>query len=426
MARREGKVLHYGFVIVAACMVISSVTMGFVFGCSGLFYAPVSSYFGVPQTQFVLYWSVMNLVLTFSLPVMGNLIVRVSRRVLLTACALLLGGCMAAMSLATQVWHFYLIGAVMGFAFSPFVYIVVPTFINDWFAKDVSFYIGLCMSFTGLVGMLFNPTLTQIINSSPEGWREGYRIIGLLIVVLTVPFTAFVLRDKPSDMALKRYGEDEVGSDAGSADASSLGGVEAQVAYRSRSFKTVLAFGAIMALVQTINNYLPGFATSFAGTYPEIAAASGYVSSVALAGAIVGTLTLGIANNRSVRLGTLIICLTGIAGMALMLSSSGLLVAMLCGAFLFGYAYGGTGIETPLLTRTCFGSKDYAIINSRVSAAGSATAIVSALVWSMLADSSLGYAPIFAIGIVALVVSYALMRSSLAHAKELAESWQEG
>ena len=44
----------------------------------------------------------------------------------------------------------------------------------------------------------------------------------------------------------------------------------------------------------------------------------------------------------------------------------------------------------------------------------------------MLADSSLGYAPIFAIGIVALVVSYALMRSSLAHAKELAESWQEG
>ena len=156
---------HYAYLIAIACMVMASVSLGFMYACTGIFYTPVSTYFGVPTAQLVLYMSVFNVAITVSLPFIGKLMGKMDQRVLLSICAVLLGGSYALMSQCRAIWHFYVLGFTMGVGMTPFVYLVVPTLINAWFAKRVGFFIGLCMSFSGVIGAIFNPIGTEIIRS---------------------------------------------------------------------------------------------------------------------------------------------------------------------------------------------------------------------------------------------------------------------
>lgn len=405
---------HYAIVIAIACTIIVSVAFGFVYGCTGLFYAPVCEYFGFPQAQFALYFSLFNLAITLSLPTMGKLMTTMNRRVLLSVCAVMLGGGFACMGLCNALWHFYICGLVMGLGMTPFVYLLVPTYINEWFAKRVGFFVGLCFSFSGVIGVVFSPIVTNIITSSTEGWRSAYIIVGIIVMATLLPFTLFVLRDSPADMGLERYGADEADVEVAAAD----DGVEASVAMRHPSFFAVALFCASITILQTINQYMPGFSASLGGS---AAAASGFIASFVMAGSTAGTFVLGIVNDKSIRLGTATMCAAAILGFALLWFGAGTLPLMFAGAFLFGIAYGGTSVETPLVTRACFGSRDYTIITARISTVGAATAIVFGFLWGLAVDSPLGYLPIFVLGTLAAVLALIFMRYSLSKSAELSD-----
>ena len=51
---------HYAFAIVASCIVLTCLPCALVLSCAGIFFNPVSAYFGVPKASFTLYFS-MNL-----------------------------------------------------------------------------------------------------------------------------------------------------------------------------------------------------------------------------------------------------------------------------------------------------------------------------------------------------------------------------
>ena len=72
--------------------------------------------------------------------------------------------------------------------------------------------------------------------------------------------------------------------------------------------------------------------------------------------------------------------------------------------FLFGWAYAGVTVETALLVRTVFGSKDYSQIFSNISIALALGGAVMAGGWGYLADV-LDFKLILGTGIVLLVLS---------------------
>ena len=88
-------------------------------------------------------------------------------------------------------------------------------------------------------------------------------------------------------------------------------------------------------------------------------------------------------------------------------------------AVLLGVCYAATAIETSLLVRSCFGSKDYTVITSRVSAFGAGFAVIGSPLWGLIAEGPLGYIPVLAIGAVSCAVSIVAGNMALNGAKKL-------
>ena len=300
---------------------------------------------------------------------------------------------------------FYVCGAILGVGMAPLIYLSVPTLINAWCVKRVGFFVGLCMAFTGIGGVIFNPIGTAIIQSGPEGWRTAYRVFGIIALVGTLPFTLFVVRSKPEDKGLLPYGADEAEATTTTSEkAEPISGVPAGVAMKTPAFYALAVFCGVITLNQTIYQFLASYATSFADTLPAIAAASGVVASAAMAGQAIGKVVLGVINDKSVRLGIFFGLGCGVLGVILMWLFPSPLVMLLVGAFLFGVVYAMTTVQTPLLVRSVFGSADYTNIYSRISMVGSLMSAVAAVFWSFVIDSPGGFPLMFIGGLVCMAV----------------------
>ena len=402
MAKTNGG-FHYAYAIVASCIAITCLPCALVLSCAGIFFTPVSEFFGVPRASFTLYFSILNIMMMLTLPMAGNHLSKLDTRKVLSGATLLAGLGLIGMSRGNSMPWFYVCGAIMGVGMAPLIYLSVPTLINAWCVKRVGFFVGLCMAFTGIGGVIFNPLGTALIQSGPEGWRTAYLVFGLIALVGTLPFTLFVVRSKPEDKGLLPYGAGEV-DDAAPAQAAEVTGVPAGVAMKTPAFYALAVFCGVITLNQTIYQFLASYATSFADSLPAIAAASGVVASSAMAGQAIGKVVLGVINDKSVKLGIFFGLGCGALGVLLMWFMPSPLMVLLVGAFLFGVVYAMTTVQTPLLVRSVFGSADYTNIYSRISMVGSLMSAVAAVFWSFVIDSPGGFPAMFIGGLACMAV----------------------
>jgi len=70
----------------------------------------------------------------------------------------------------------------------------------SWFDKKRGLAIGIAGSGTGL-GFAYVPIVTQY-SVAEWGWRGGYTTLGLVILFVTLPLIAFVLKERPEDVGL--------------------------------------------------------------------------------------------------------------------------------------------------------------------------------------------------------------------------------
>lgn len=399
---------HYAFLIVATGIVITCVPCALVLSCAGIYFTPVSSYFGVPRATFTLYFSILNIFMMLTLPFAGKLMSKVDLRIVLSACVVLCGIGLISMSFFNAIWQFYIAGAVLGIGIAPLIYLAVPTLINAWCKKKVGFFIGLCMAFTGIGGVIFNPIGTALIQAGPEGWRTGYMVFGILTLVVTLPFTLFVVRSKPSDKGLAPYGAGEEVETADAKPAAKDSGVPASKAMKTSAFIAVAAFCGLITINQTVYQFMPSYCQSFSATLPEIAAMSGVVASACMAGQAIGKVILGAINDKSIKGGMGFGIGGGIIGVLLMWFLPSQAVILMIGAFLFGFVYACTTVQTPLLTRAVFGSLDYTNIYSRVSMVGALASAFAAVFWGWIIDLPNGFSLMFVLSLVCMVVSFLL------------------
>ena len=417
--KRKGG-FHYAYAIVASCIAITCLPCALALSCAGIFFTPVSEFFGVPRASFTLYFSILNIMMMLTLPMAGNHLSKLDARKVLSGATILVGLGLIGMSFGNSMPWFYVCGAIMGVGIAPLIYLSVPTLINAWCVKNVGFFVGLCMAFTGIGGVIFNPIGTSIIQSGPEGWRMAYRVFGIIALVGTLPFTLFVIRSKPADKGLLPYGADEV-AEGGDAPAAVVEGVPASKAMKTAAFFALAIFCGIITLNQTIYQFLASYATSFADSLPQIAAASGVVASAAMAGQAIGKVLLGIINDKSVKVGIIFGLACGVAGILLMWFIPSVLPVLLVGAFLFGVVYAMTTVQTPLLVRSVFGSADYTNIYSRISMVGSLMSAVAAVFWSFVIDSPGGFPLMFIGGIVCMAICLVTSFFALGQTEKLKE-----
>lgn len=419
---------NYAYAIVASCIAIMFFPCAIILTCFGIFITPVTQYFGVPKVSFSLVFSVICLTMMVALPITGRLLKKYSMRTILTIDTLLCGLAYGAMGLVQAVWQLYICGVVIGIGLPGLIFLAVPTLIGNWFSKRVGFFTGLCFAFTGIGGALFNPIGSTLIASGSDGWRMCYFIFAAIILVCTLPFTFFVVRDKPSDLGLLPMGSGEknveasadTDTDTKSAHAQSSldDGISAHTALRMPSFFMIGAFYALITLNQQISQFFPSYAATFAATAPEIATAGGLIAGAVMVGQAVGKVALGALNDTSERIACFVGVLCGVIGLVLLWLKITTLPVMLLGAALFGVVYAMTTVETPILVRAVFGNKDYTVIYSRIAIVSSLMSAIALVVWSLIVDGSAGgYDILFGLGFVLMLSCLILALFALRNAR---------
>lgn len=400
---------HYGFLIVGALCLMMATTVGLVFSTAGIFYTPVSTELGVGKGTFGMYISILLLVCAIVLTFAGKVLDRFNARWVLSACIALIGVCFFAMSKFTSVFQFYVAGAFLGISIAFILYLAVPTMINRWFNDRVGFFIGLCAAFTGIGGIIFNPLGGYIIGT--YGWRTAYLVWTVIVLFITLPVNAFILRSRPSDKGLKPYGYDASKEGQTTVTASvPLTGVSYTTAIKSPVFYIVALFAFAVAFVTNVNFYLPSYASSL-GLAATIGAT---IASASMFGQLIGKIVLGYANDKSIIKGMIVCFGGGILGMGLLMffGSVGVWVVLL-GGFLYGVSYAGVMVQTPMTIKRVFGNRDYSQINSNISIVAAASSMIGSSAWGFIIDATGGYVATLALACGILVAAFLLGLAAL-------------
>lgn len=408
---------HYSYAIAIACCFIMLGGPGMIWATSGVFYAVLPDAFGVPKATIALYSTILSFCIVATLPFMGKLLERLDARIVLTGCCSCIALGFLIFSMAQSVYWFYAGAVVLALGGGTCLYLLCPTMIGRWFRKRNGFFLGLCAAMTGLSGIIFGPVLGAVVEA--YGWRIGYLVQVGIIVVLTLPFTIFVIRSRPEDKGLKPYGYEEMQAKAAMTDGeiSAETGVALRRARRATAFYLCCAVAGAVSFYTCINYYLTSYAVSL-GYALTLAAV---VGSAAMWGQFFGKICLGAINDKSTKLGLVVSYSSGIIGLVLMLffGTSHIAVLFVAG-FLFGVGYASMIVQTPLLVRKCFGNRDYSVIYSNVAAVGSFCAAIGATLFGWIIDSSGGaYQPSFWLGIILMGVALVAAFTALNSAKKL-------
>lgn len=395
---------HYGYVVAACCTLVTMFNIGLVLSCAGIFFVPISEELKVSVGQVAMYLSFNLLASSIMLSFSGRLMEKFGARRMMTLSSIVMGATLISMSKFDALWQFYLAGAILGVTFTFLMYLSFPTIIPRWFNKKVGLMIGIAAAGSSIGGAIFNPICGMLINN--YGWRTTYIILGAVILIVVSPIIGIFLRNKPADVGLKPFGETTISARQNAND-----GYEYRAVLKMPIFYGLFMFGFFMSTIASVFHFIPKYAATLNFSLEEAA----MVASAAMIGSTIGKVGLGWINDKSIRLGVLATIGLGIFGLGLMFLGSGLTVLM-SGGFLFGWAYAGVFVQTPLLVRAVFGNKSYSQIYSNISIGLTVSAAIAMAAWGFLAEYG-GYSAVFVGAIILLAICGAIGFKALKVAK---------
>lgn len=200
--------LHYAWIVAAVTFLVLLVTAG-VRAAPGVLILPLESEFGWTRTSLSAAIAI-NLALFGAIgPFAASWMERFGlRRVVLGALALL---CVA-VSLTVWMrerWQLMLLwGVCVGAATGVTALVLAAVIANRWFERRRGLVLGLLTAANATGQLLFLPLLARTLVL--EGWRS----VALLVAASAAVVFALVwllMRDRPADLGLRRYGEPQAG-----------------------------------------------------------------------------------------------------------------------------------------------------------------------------------------------------------------------
>lgn len=414
MGKREGGI-HRAWLIMAGCFFLQAGALGAIMNSAGIFFVPVCDDLGFDRGAIALWLTFYFIATTFTYPLVAKFLPLWDFRVFLTACFLIIAITEALMGTFTELWHWYVAGAVLGVA-GALVFVVASTvLIENWFVEKRGTALGIAMCGSGIGGVIFPILGTWLIGE--VGWRLTYPIIAVVICAMVLPWTIFVFRLHPSDLGLEPYGAK--GGAAHAAEAAHAKGIPAKKAIFTLAFICIFLYAGIEALFSGYNNHLPGFAESIG--YSATFGAS--ILSLAQLGYTVATLVMGwvtdrigVAASTYITLGVTAVSLLGFIFVRTE-------VPLMISAFVFGMNSVIITVSVPTLLSEIFGKKHFAQILSYSRMSGIIGCFGAAAVGACY-DVTGSYVGAFAAGIVILAVCAVLVGVALSQRKSMRAQWE--
>jgi MFS family permease len=195
---------YYGWRITWTLAITQTIGYGVLAYVFGVFVKPMELELGWTRTQTSTAFSIALLCAGLSAIPVGRFVDRRGARLVMTLGSSLGVVLVLAWSFVQSLSVFYIIMVGLGLTMSTVLYDVAFTVVAVWFRQGRSRAMLVITLVAGLASTIFIP-LATLLNET-LGWRDALRVLALILAV-TVPLHAFVLRRKPQDLGLLPDGD---------------------------------------------------------------------------------------------------------------------------------------------------------------------------------------------------------------------------
>ncbi|GJE26927.1 MFS transporter [Methylobacterium organophilum] len=206
MQRPRGPI-HYGWIMAGMTFLVLLVGAG-LRAAPGVLIVPLEREFGW-STATISFAIAVNIFLYGMVgPFAVALMERFGLRRAVCGALLLLAAGTAATAFMRAPWQMVLLwGLVVGLGTGMVANVLGATVANRWFVRHRGLVIGLLTASSATGQLVFLPVLAQLVVS--QGWRAVSFAVAGAALALVLP-VAWLMRDRPSDLGLPRYGETQL------------------------------------------------------------------------------------------------------------------------------------------------------------------------------------------------------------------------
>lgn len=350
MERKKG---FYGWVIVAACFLLTMFPMVFVSNTFSYYQYPICNDLGVSYVEFNVASLCSSIAcMGFSFLLAGKM-ARGNMRLWMLVGGIVTAACILLQSFITEIWQLYITFFVANFAMSTLTYIPINTLISAWFVHKKALATSVAFMGSGIGGMIFTPLVSSLISN--QGWRFSFRVAAVVVAVVTLVVTALVRRS-PAEMGQAPLTSADGQQAADPKSKESTGMMKGEAVRTSAFWLFMVAAVCCGFLSAGIMTQVPTYLTESVGDYA-------LAMSLYSAAGIVSKPILGILYDKlGLKNGVWVNAILGCVSLVVLALVPGMPSLALAATVLLAFGTGLGTLAPPLLAGRLFGNKDYGAI----------------------------------------------------------------
>ena len=387
------------WIVALICCGLAMSVMGLPVNAGGVFFTPVAESLGVLRGAFSIHSTltlIWGAVMSLFAPA---LIRRYSLKPVLITGILLASLSNILMGFAQSLILFYILGSLRGIGSGLIAIVPLTMIINEWFDKHHGLVTSLILSFTGIAGAVFSPIFTYFIGAI--GWEYTYILMGIFMLVGSIPAIVYPFSLNPRDEGLLPYGYNEMKDKKNS---------ENKVRKESRNIEGSLLFLVIvLAVLLTMITGIPQHFPGYAETINHSLSVGSVMLSAAMLGNILFKVVFGLLSDRmGPTKTTVFMIIVNILSVIFLLTVSNVSI-LITASFLFGTIYALPAVGITLMTREFFGIENFNKIYPIISFSTAVGGALSISLVGYIYDFTGSYVPAFIISLIFHMISLAFI-----------------
>ncbi|MDO4466133.1 MAG: MFS transporter [Bacillota bacterium] len=354
-------------IMLASCCILTGTSIGITGNCLGQFVTPLSQSLKQPVGSITIFITLMSISSAFFGPIVTKLMQKIHVRIIMSLGVIINCSCLCLLAFVKNIILLYGIGIILGMANICFSLIPITILLNNWFYKNVGSFTGLCASFSGLMGAIFNPIIAGMIVS--KGYQYALFVSAILVLIFSLPCSLLFVRYRPQEVGVMPYGFEEFQQNAPSMK-------------KGKSIALPFYMLIFISLIAISINFIAGLNPSIAAmanSIPLAAGLSATMVSAAMIGNVCSKLSLGVLVDKfGTKVGISIMLSFTFCGLILLsILNSKSYVLALFGCLIYGciFACGANG--PAFIMREVYGPERFAELYPTVALFGSLSYAIS-------------------------------------------------
>jgi len=270
----------------------------------------------------------------------------------------------------------------------------------NWFSRHRGMALGIAIMGISVAGVVMPVVNTYFAETL--GWRQTYLVYAAFLIVVMVPATLFLVRQKPQDIGQWPDGADEAPvAQAAPAQPVGLRAMYMEFLTSKAFWSVVLTFGLMNGVYSALITHLPSYLT---GELDYSMFDASFVLSVAGGCAIVGKIVMGWMMDNFPAKVTVMLSVAVYLTSTLVFMWVSSYPMLILAAGLFGLAFGGMVPVRSVLLSRLFGTARFSRVNGLLSFC-LAPATFWVAITGLIADRTGSYEAVFQVWAIAFVLA---------------------